>query len=188
MFTYANYKRSTSLGLGAAVEPNKAKALLQVMGNRYPLMTGSCTLVGGCSPALDDKADFWSFQAVSKEASGGSDLTVYAQLQSLAPGAKALVDIESANKILEGNAGPLSYVIAKNDAVCKQLSGAGASLQELPSVASVVSPPAEATKGIKGKAVVGALVAAAAGALVAGPAGAVIGGGLVGYYLQTSTA
>lgn len=179
MFTYKNY------GLGAAIETNKAKAILQVMGNRYPLMTGSCYIVGGCSPSLDEKADFWSFQAVSKEASGGSDMSVYAQLQSLAPGAKALVDIESANKILEGNAGPLVYVIAKNDAVCKQLSqGAGATLQELPSVSTVTTPAAEETKGIKGKAVIGALVAAAAGALVAGPAGAVIGGGVVGYYLQ----
>lgn len=183
---YASYRINKPVGLGAVVEVNKAKAILQVLGNRYPVMSGSCTLAAGCSPAMDDKADFWSFQAVmTKEEAGGTDMTVYQQLMSLAPGAKALVDIASANKALEAGAGTITYVIAKNDAVCKALSqGAGASLQELPVGSS--TPSSEEKKGIKGSAIVGGLLAAGAGALVAGPAGAVIGGLAVGYLLQTT--
>lgn len=191
MFSYASYTIKP-VGLGAVISQDQAKALLQILGNRYASFPtdGNCYIPsdkypqGYCAPSGDPNADYFVAQAMTQGQPG--DMTVLDQLKSLQPGVKALVDTVSAEKVLAGQDVPLFYVLAKNDQVCKYLTTATA-YAELPSMGSVDTTAAKDT-GIKGTAIIGGLLAAAAGALVAGPAGAVVAGGAVGLYLQTRTA
>lgn len=179
MFTpYASYRMYTNaVGVGAALDTQSAVAVWSVFDNNSSVLTGSFKITpenptGVFSPSYDPEADFWSAKV---KPMGEGDTSVTKQLETLAAGWKVYVDT---------TASPLVYVICRNKAACA-LFDAMANYKQLPSRQTAVADATE-KRGIKGKAIVGGLVAAGAGALVAGPVGAIVGGLAVGYLLQTT--
>ena len=181
LYLYEDYKRSS---LGAVVEPNKAQNILLILQNRYPSLPQSCMLptpampTGSCVPSVNEGADFYTFQALEvlpgQEPPGAS---VYTQLQNLAPGARALVDVNTLDK--PGT--PIVYMVAKNDQVAKTLAQS-VNLQELKTAGS--ANQTEEKPGIKPAAIIGALVGGGIGFLVGGPVGAIVGGIGTGVLVQ----
>lgn len=166
----ASPKISEVVGGQQCLTTDASKLIQALLSNKKATLSGSMSAATGFAlqPGYDPNADAYaSLYYVAKEAPANATSTDLSKAQHV------LVDLEAAQKNVEGTPTDIAVVVAKNATVAKALSGPGASLALLKPISALSGT--EEKSGIKPAAILGALVGGGVGFVMGGPVGAVIG-------------